>query len=100
MTNLVLGGVRLLLSPIPYSRLQVYDMENSSCIRRSLPLWNAFACQGTIPRQITREFGIIHTAIGCVCNCCQINRFSGKTAVSILSESLQLPPNNEFVKEE
>ena len=29
-----------------------------------------------------------------------MNRFSGKTAVSILSESLQLPPNNEFVTEE
>ena len=29
-----------------------------------------------------------------------MNRFLGKAAVSILSESLQLPPNNEFVKEE
>ena len=26
---------------------------------------NAFACQGSIPRSITREFDIIHTAIGC-----------------------------------
>ena len=34
------------------------------------------------------------------CNCCQMNRFSGKAAVSILSESLQLPSNNEFVTEE
>ena len=36
--ELVLGGVRLLLSRIPYFRLYVYDMKNSSFIRRSLPL--------------------------------------------------------------
>ena len=40
------------------------------------------------------------TCITYIHNCCQINRFSGKTAVSILSEPLQLPPNNGFVKEE
>ena len=33
------------------------------------------------------------TAVGLTC------RFLGKTAVSILSESLQLPPENEFVTE-
>ena len=33
-------------------------------------------------------------AIDCKCNCCQVNRFLGKAAVSILSESLQLPPHN------
>ena len=97
--NLVLGGVRL-LSRIPYLRLSVYDTRNSSCIRRSLSLFYVFACQSSIPRQITRESDIIHTAIGCECNCCQMNRFLGKAAVSILSESLQLPPNNEFVTEE
>ena len=36
-------------------------------------------------------------AISCECNCCQMNRFLGKAAVSILSESLQLPPNYKFV---
>ena len=49
----------------------------------------------SIPR-----FDIIHKAIGCEYNCCQMNRFLAKAAVSILSESLQLPPNNEFVMEE
>ena len=34
------------------------------------------------------------------CNCCQMNRFLGKAAVSILSESLQSPPNNKFVTDE
>ena len=46
------------------------------------------------------RIGIIHTAIGCKCNCCQMNRFLGKAAVSILSESLHLPPNNKFVTDE
>ena len=70
-------------------------MKNSSCVRRSLSLFNVFACQGSILR-----LDIIYTAIGCERNCCQMNRFLGKAAVSILSESLQLPPNNEFVTEE
>ena len=86
MTNLVLRGVRL-LSRIPYLRLSVYDMRNSSCIRRSLSLFSVFACQSSIPRQITLESDIIHTAVGCECNCCQMNRFLSKTAISILSES-------------
>ena len=60
-------------------------------------LCNTFACQGSIPCQITREIDIIHTAIGCEFGCCPMNRFLGKAAASILSESLQLPPNNEFV---
>ena len=29
-----------------------------------------------------------------------MNKFLGKAEVSILSESLQLPPKNEYVKEE
>ena len=37
---------------------------------------------------------IANPAINCKCNCCQVNRFLGKAAVSILSESLQLPPHN------
>ena len=78
----------------------MYDMKNSSCIRRLLSLYNAFACQGSIPSEMAREFDIIHTAIGCECSCCQMNRFSGMAAVSILSESLQSPPSNEFVTEE
>ena len=61
---------------------------------------NTFACQGSIPHSITREFDIIHTAIGCKSNCCQMNRFLGKAAVSIFSESLQLPLNNKFVTDE
>ena len=69
--------------------------KNSSCIRRSLSLCNTFPSQRSIPRYIIREFDIIHKAIGC-----EMNRFLGKAAVSILSESPQLPPNNEFVTEE
>ena len=96
MTNLVLGGVKLFLSRIPYLRLREYDMKKlSSCIRRSLSLCNTFPSQRSIPRYITREFDIILKAIGC-----EMNRFLGKAAVSILSESPQLTPNNEFVTEE
>ena len=70
-------------------------MKNSSCVRRSLSLCNVFACQGSIPR-----LDIIYTAIGCERNRCQMNRFLGKAAVSILFEPPQLPPNHEFVTEE
>ena len=46
------------------------------------------------------EFVIVHAAIGCECNCCHLCSFLGKTALSILSESRQLPPKSEFVTEE
>ena len=46
------------------------------------------------------DFVVIYSAIGCECNYCHLCRFSGKTAVSILSESRQLPPKSEFVTEE
>ena len=42
------------------------------------------------------DFVVIYTAIGCECNYCHLCRFLGKTAVSILSESRQLPPKSEF----
>ena len=44
------------------------------------------------PRNVFSEFVIIYTAIGCECNCYYLCRFLGKTEVSILSESRQLPP--------
>ena len=66
----------------------------------SLSLCNAFACRGSTPRKITREFDIIHTAFGFECNCYQMNRFLSKAAVWIHSESLQLLHNNKFVTEE
>ena len=45
------------------------------------------------------EFVIVHTAIGCECNCYHLCSFLDKTAVSILSEPRQLPPMSEFVTE-
>ena len=73
--------------------------EKGSCIRRSPSLCNAFITQ-LASRNVFPEFVIIHTGIVCECNCCHLCSLLGKTAVSVLPESLQLPPKNEFVTEE
>ena len=69
--------------------------KKSSCIRGSLSLCNAFNIK-LASRNIISELDIIHTAIGCECNCHHFCRFLGKTPVPILSESRRLPPENEF----
>ena len=49
MTSLASGGVRLLLFANPVLAPLSDDMKNSSCIRRSLPPWNAFYAKGRFP---------------------------------------------------
>lgn len=47
-------------------------------------------------KNVFSEFNVIHTAIGCECNCYHLCSFLGKTAVAILSESCQSPPKSQI----